>query len=266
MAMNRALWNRGVTYSTPFVHNTRQVASRTFSSCAVRQLNPLLNLSAFSGSKEAQYLSKERRIPRTEFAPHLELIRSSEVDPFAPTAGASPTVIAALRRAQTGESDKDTAYTLAISNLIKQLEASKQELREAKQSLGRLQQKYEKNGQEGLVLVLLTAGIIVWVTYNTDVIGEVKDFFKRNNVTVKFLHVEHQPNTIPTGSVKSSEPRLLELQQQQPEPSRLNNSRLPETTRTKLPITKSQTLQLEQPTVSHTSFLSRIFWAPSSRT
>lgn len=41
------------------------------------------NLAARSTSSEAAYLSKERRIPPTELMPHLELIRSSEVDPIA---------------------------------------------------------------------------------------------------------------------------------------------------------------------------------------
>ncbi|KAI4193888.1 MAG: hypothetical protein LQ346_003804 [Caloplaca aetnensis] len=40
----------------------------------------LFNLAGLSTSREGQYLSKERGIPRTEFSPHLELIRSSEVD------------------------------------------------------------------------------------------------------------------------------------------------------------------------------------------
>ncbi|KAL8928740.1 MAG: hypothetical protein Q9208_001518 [Pyrenodesmia sp. 3 TL-2023] len=42
--------------------------------------SPLFNLAGLSVSRESQYLSKERGIPRTEFHPHLELIRSSEVD------------------------------------------------------------------------------------------------------------------------------------------------------------------------------------------
>ena len=39
------------------------------------------NLAGLSTSRENRYLSKEHRMPRTEFSPHLELIRSSEVDP-----------------------------------------------------------------------------------------------------------------------------------------------------------------------------------------
>jgi len=46
-----------------------------------RSNNSLFNLGGLSTSRECQYLAKERRIPRTEFSPHLELIRSSEVEP-----------------------------------------------------------------------------------------------------------------------------------------------------------------------------------------
>lgn len=47
--------------------------SRTLSSA-------LFNLGGLSTSRENQFLSKEKGRPRTEFSPHLELIRSSEVD------------------------------------------------------------------------------------------------------------------------------------------------------------------------------------------
>ncbi|KAG7005884.1 squalestatin S1 biosynthesis cluster protein L1 [Physcia stellaris] len=40
----------------------------------------LFNLGGLATSRESQYLAKERGIPRTEFSPHLELIRASEVD------------------------------------------------------------------------------------------------------------------------------------------------------------------------------------------
>ncbi|KAL8695598.1 MAG: hypothetical protein Q9224_003309, partial [Gallowayella concinna] len=55
----------------PF-HNTSSLAG-----------SPLFNLGGLSTSRESQYLSKERGIPRTDFAPHLELIKSSEVEPYA---------------------------------------------------------------------------------------------------------------------------------------------------------------------------------------
>ena len=40
------------------------------------------DLGRLSVSRESQHLSKEKGRPRTEFAPHLELINSSEVAPF----------------------------------------------------------------------------------------------------------------------------------------------------------------------------------------
>ena len=49
-----------------------------------------MNLQGLATSRESQFLSKERKIPRTEFSPQLQLIRSSEVDPFAPAPGATP--------------------------------------------------------------------------------------------------------------------------------------------------------------------------------
>lgn len=50
----------------------------------------LFKLGGLAASREGQYLSKETGIPRTEFSSNIHLIRSSEVDPFAPAPGASP--------------------------------------------------------------------------------------------------------------------------------------------------------------------------------
>lgn len=55
-------------------HNSRRLASNS----------ALFNLGGLSTSRESQYLAKELRMPRTEFSPHLELIRSSEVDTQVP--------------------------------------------------------------------------------------------------------------------------------------------------------------------------------------
>lgn len=47
---------------------------------SLRPRSSLFNLGGLSTSREAQYLAKERGIPRTEFSPRLELIRACEVD------------------------------------------------------------------------------------------------------------------------------------------------------------------------------------------
>ena len=68
--------------SSPTVQRTSLDQSRHgFHTSLPRPNNSLFNLGGLSTSRESQYLAKERRMPRTEFSPHLELIRSSEVDP-----------------------------------------------------------------------------------------------------------------------------------------------------------------------------------------
>ncbi|KAL8756672.1 MAG: hypothetical protein Q9184_004425 [Pyrenodesmia sp. 2 TL-2023] len=64
--------------SSPRVYHPAPPHHEFYTSQCIR--SPLFNLAGLSASRESQYLSKERGIPRTEFSPHLELIRSSEVD------------------------------------------------------------------------------------------------------------------------------------------------------------------------------------------
>lgn len=52
----------------------------------------LFNLGGLATSREGQYLSKERGIPRTEYSSNIHLIRSSEVDPFPGAPGATKNV------------------------------------------------------------------------------------------------------------------------------------------------------------------------------
>lgn len=61
---------------------------RTFST-TTPSLSALFNLNGLAHSRESQYLSKERGIPRTEYSSNIHLIRSSEVDPFPNAPGAS---------------------------------------------------------------------------------------------------------------------------------------------------------------------------------
>lgn len=61
----------------------------------------LFNLGGLAASREGQYLSRERGIPRTEYSSNIHLIRASEVDPFAPAPGAARHANAALERAES---------------------------------------------------------------------------------------------------------------------------------------------------------------------
>ncbi|KAL8738242.1 MAG: hypothetical protein Q9181_000922 [Wetmoreana brouardii] len=131
--------------------------AHTFSTSSRRLSNPLFNLGGLSTSRESQYLSKEHGIPRTEFAPHIELIRSSEVDTQrAPGSTTSKTVqsVKGKNEAYTTVKEKQEAYTTnklitvpkeeynrmekSIDGLKKRLEATEQRLRRVSASKRRL--------------------------------------------------------------------------------------------------------------------------------
>lgn len=81
-AWSRNQHHRCVAVSSPTLQLTSPYQQRhEFHTSPPRPNNSLFNLGGLSTSRECQYLAKERGMPRTEFSPHLELIRSSEVDP-----------------------------------------------------------------------------------------------------------------------------------------------------------------------------------------
>ncbi|KAL8724991.1 MAG: hypothetical protein Q9166_007640 [cf. Caloplaca sp. 2 TL-2023] len=61
-----------IILSTRFIHHSPNLASSS----------PFYNLGGLSTSREAQFLSRERGIPRTEYSPQSQLIRASEVEPY----------------------------------------------------------------------------------------------------------------------------------------------------------------------------------------
>ena len=94
----------------------------------------LFNLSGLSHSRESGFLSKERGIPRTEFAPHLELIRLSEVEPFAekkklPTDSSQPSPTLSQKLIQQSDGSR-----ISVAYLIKELESTRVAKEEAERS------------------------------------------------------------------------------------------------------------------------------------
>ena len=155
-----------------------RVDRRQFTASTQCLVNPLLNLSHFSAAKEAQFLSKHTKVPREEFHPHLQLIRSSEVDPFAPVAGASPSVVAALNKAKTGQTDMQTAYTLAISNMMSQLEVSRREASATAQTIARMQEKFRREERSAFWMLMASIGVLSFVLLETNAAGDLKERFK----------------------------------------------------------------------------------------
>lgn len=150
--------------------------NRHFSQSTRCMVNPLLNLSHFSAAKEAQFLSKERKIPREEFHPYLQLIRSSEVDPFAPVPGASPTVIAALEKAKAGKTDTETTYNLAVSNLMSQVELSRRENLQVTSALMMIQERHKREERNALLFMLAAVGLLSFIMLKTRALEDLKDY------------------------------------------------------------------------------------------
>ncbi|KAL8784306.1 MAG: hypothetical protein Q9213_004064 [Squamulea squamosa] len=83
----------------------RVPSRRTFKTTSRLAGSPFFDLTRLSASRESQHLSKEKGRPRTDFAPHLELIKSSEVAPFAARSDAQPRIEG--KDVRKGKAEKD---------------------------------------------------------------------------------------------------------------------------------------------------------------
>ncbi|KAL9012306.1 MAG: hypothetical protein Q9173_002927 [Seirophora scorigena] len=132
-----------------------------------RSSNALFNLGGLSTLRESQYLAKEHRMPRTAFAPHLELIRSSEVDTQArPAAGSERSVPEASRGMVTVPSAAYVALVQKSRRLEEQLARSVERERE-------LGKGYERRTREGGILGLSCVLLGLAAVFGVDARGEV---------------------------------------------------------------------------------------------
>lgn len=198
----------------------------------------LFNLSGLSASRESGFLSKERGIPRTEFAPHLELIRLSEVEPFAekklPTNSLQPPAASSHKPIQqSGASGNSVAY------LIKELESTKAAKEEAERSNKVLRHKTKVVEDElerirerlSALSIFAAVGSILGLYYRREVYDFIADFSPEAHV--------HQMASSPPFHLADGE-QSMEIPAMPPEKA--------------LPPTPDQGLD-------HPSFWRRIFWA-----
>lgn len=148
----------------------------------------LFNLGGLGASREAQYLSRERGIPRTEYNSNIHLIRSSEVDPFAPVPGSTRAAadkaaaeqhtrarIASALAGRRGQFAPDHATDgllggAGAATLEDQLQALRDELAEARVALLDATLKAERAGGQGgsepsMTSHLLSTVIIITAVY-----------------------------------------------------------------------------------------------------
>ncbi|KAI4234562.1 MAG: hypothetical protein LQ349_003718 [Xanthoria aureola] len=105
--------------------------SRSFHKAPNLAGSAFFDLGRLSVSRESQHLSKEKGRPRTEFAPHLELIKSSEVAPFARKShGVGKTANSEIH-AETGSRAADEMRSLKPPSTKELAEKFKREYRAA---------------------------------------------------------------------------------------------------------------------------------------
>ena len=141
---------------------------RLFSTARTLRGGSFFDLARLGASREAQYLSKQHGIPRTEFSANTHLIRSGEVDPSAPAPGASPRVVAARAGQAAAEAsiqDAELSRTTAARNsLVVQLRLAREELAQTKSAYGRLQVR-AKGLETALMLVPALVSMIAFIGY-----------------------------------------------------------------------------------------------------
>ena len=129
--------------------------------------SPLLNLSGLSISRESQHLSKEYRIPRTEFAPHLELIRTSEVEPFA--ANTSTSQPNEIKHPPSDQGNReasprfDNSGTVAATTkyLIDELMTATSMVQELLREKSLLDSELARKNRDLLILSLFSASLVI---------------------------------------------------------------------------------------------------------
>ena len=148
-----------------WIRPLRDSAFRSFHSTPLRAGGSFLNLSGLSVSRESRFLSKERGIPRTEFSPHLELIRSSEVDPF--TGRDASSSLSQLANSKL-PSDPTDQNLLSLGYLMKELETARIVNTKSEAAFRELHAKFLRREKEAALLAILTAVLTLSILFSQE--------------------------------------------------------------------------------------------------
>ena len=198
----------------------------------------LFNLSGLSTSRESGFLSKERGIPRTEFSPHLELIRLSEVEPFAEkklsTSSLQPSPASSHKPIQQSEDSG-----ISVAYLIKELESTKLAKEEAERLNRELRhrKKVVEEKLEGIWDRLAALSVFA-------AIGSILGLYYRRELYDSILQFSPDAQGLQIASNPSSE--VADVKQ---------SMEIPAT-----PPEKASSPTPDQ-NVDHVSFWRRMFWA-----
>lgn len=152
-----------------FPHDIGKLSRQLNTSSSHRASGSILNLSGLSASRESRFLSKERGIPRTEFSPHLELIRTSEVDPF-DRKKKNQNASNAERSGKYSKSRKSFAFSPATDasatiNLAQECAVLRLEKQSLTDALEKLQQASKSKDKEVFQMMFIIAILLLVVFF-----------------------------------------------------------------------------------------------------
>ncbi|KAL8806230.1 MAG: hypothetical protein Q9182_001505 [Xanthomendoza sp. 2 TL-2023] len=162
---------------------SNHATTRTFHNTRCLAGSPLFNLGGLSTSRESQYLSKERGLPRTDFAPHLELIKSSEVEPFATRADSPRTVQPQERykapgskipQPPVGDAPPTTFTASDVLRMVKEMQDKTAALEKEMAAARTLRKELDRSGSlmSGFLVILLA--VVFYTLWNLEKLVELK--------------------------------------------------------------------------------------------
>lgn len=162
---------------------------RTFHITNLCPAGSIFDLSNLSISRESRFLAKTQGRPRTHFSPHLELIRSSEVEPFTEKDPKGEEAIysygdacASLRGLPGNKVPKaDTLQELADMRAARE---------RAERKLGDLQSKIKRRDREAGVLIALTVFLFVGLVFRDELRDTISKIMLRRVGAAVALQVE----------------------------------------------------------------------------
>ncbi len=198
----------------------------------------LFDLSGLSTSRESGFLSRERGIPRTEFSPHLELIRLSEVEPFAaqkpPTESLQPSPASSHKLIQQNDNND-----MGVAYLIKELESTKLAKAEAERLNRELRHKTKAAEEKLEEIWERLAALSIFAA-----IASILGLYYRTELYDLILQFSPNPRGLQIASHPSSNAADVEQ-------------------RVEIPATPPEKASPPKPeqNVDHASFWRRMFWA-----
>lgn len=171
----------------------------------------LFNLGGLAASREGQYLSKETGIPRTEYSSNIHLIRSSEVDPFAPAPGATKQAVR-LAAAQSTVNQKQPSSAssarfgyssrkqpITVDSLAQENKQIKTAMMNLEFALEEVRENMDKTSWRSLGAITTLGIVLGYTTYQIRVLqGDLESVSKEKEALIAAGGVPTLSQTTPT--------------------------------------------------------------------